>query len=314
MEFRQIQYFVCLFEEGSVTRAARRLNIVQPALSMQVAKLEQDLGEKLFTRTSQGMQPTSEGRRIYRLFLPVVREFALAREQAAQTKGELTGLVRIGMIATIAQGVLVDALLDFTAVHPLVELSLTDGFSADLIESVSIGQLDAAVINKPRRPLALQSTGLAEEAMLLVTGNQHHQLSDMPTLQDVTQLKLALPTRQHGLRQIMESFAQMEEVQLTPSVEIDSISVLRQLVRDSDFCTLLPNVAVRSSLEKGELQGYSIASPKLIREIVCVSDHRRPLTPAASAFIAVLRRHIVGLTKLVDLDDGNPPQIQRSEK
>ena len=81
MEFRQIQYFVCLYEEGAVTRAARRLNIVQPALSMQIAKLEEEVGHKLFVRTPQGMQPTSEGRRMYRLFLPVLSDFSRAREQ-----------------------------------------------------------------------------------------------------------------------------------------------------------------------------------------------------------------------------------------
>ena len=72
MEFRQIQYFITLYEDGSVTRAARRLHIVQSALSMQMAKLEAEVGRRLFMRTPQGMQPTPEGRRLYRLFLPVV--------------------------------------------------------------------------------------------------------------------------------------------------------------------------------------------------------------------------------------------------
>ena len=69
MEFRQVQYFICLFEEGTVTRAARRLNIVQPALSMQIAKLEEDLGQQLFERTKQGMVPTSAARQMYRVVL-----------------------------------------------------------------------------------------------------------------------------------------------------------------------------------------------------------------------------------------------------
>jgi len=54
MELRQIQYFLCLYEEGSVTRAAQRLNIVQPALSMQISKLENELEVKLFERTKKG--------------------------------------------------------------------------------------------------------------------------------------------------------------------------------------------------------------------------------------------------------------------
>ena len=62
MEFRQINYFIALFEEGTVTRAAHRLNIVQPALSMQIGKLEELLGQQLFERTKQGIVPTAAAR------------------------------------------------------------------------------------------------------------------------------------------------------------------------------------------------------------------------------------------------------------
>ena len=157
MEFRQIQYFITLYEDGSVTRAARRLHIVQSALSMQMAKLEAEVGQRLFMRTPQGMQPTPEGRRLYRLFLPVVTGYQRAREQVVEATGELNGEVRFGMIATIAQGVLVDAILEFSPAHPKVELSMTDGFSGDLIDAVALGQLDVAVITKPRRALTLTS-------------------------------------------------------------------------------------------------------------------------------------------------------------
>lgn len=294
MEFRQIQYFVCLYEEGSVTRAAQRLNIVQPALSMQLAKLEDELSERLFTRSPRGMQPTSEARRLYRLFMPVMTEFARAREEARRPSDELTGQVRVGMIATIAQGVLVDALREFAQAHPKVELSLTDGFSGTLTDAVAIGQLDAAVINKPRRPLALQTEVIAEEDLVLATGPEHPPLPENLTLADLAGLRLVLPTRQHGLRGILESFAQAESVQLAPQMEIDSIGAIVKLVSESDFCTLLPHIAVRQPLEQGLLRGHALSSPRLVRQIVCVTDPRRPLGAAASAFMALLSSHIRG--------------------
>ena len=120
MEFRQIQYFITLYEDGSVTRAARRLHIVQSALSMQMAKLEAEVGQRLFVRTPQGMQPTPEGRRLYRLFLPVVTGYQRARDQVVEATGELNGEVRFGIIATIAQGVLLDAILEFSSAHQKV--------------------------------------------------------------------------------------------------------------------------------------------------------------------------------------------------
>lgn len=295
MEFRQIQYFVCLCEEGSVTRAARRLNIVQPALSMQIAKLEEELGQPLFVRSPQGMQPTPEARHMYRLFLPILADFARARDEVMQARGELTGQVRVGMVATIAAGVMVDALLEFTPRHPKVSVSLTDGFSGTLADAVAGGQLDAAVINKPRRPLALNSEAIAEEDLLLVTSLQHEALEPEVALRRLAELKLVLPTRQHGLRGIIESFAQAEDVQLAPLVEIDSISALLKLVQLSGFATLLPRVAVRRQLQEGSLRGHAVGPPRLTRQIVCLTHPRRPPGPAAAAFLAVLMQHVRGL-------------------
>ena len=307
MEFRQIQYFITLYEDGSVTRAARRLHIVQSALSMQMAKLEAEVGQRLFVRTPQGMQPTPEGRRLYRLFLPVVTGYQRAREQVIEATGELNGEVRFGMIATIAQGVLVDAILEFSPAHPKVELSMTDGFSGDLIDAVALGQLDAAVINKPRRALTLNSETIADEDLLLVMGPAHADVPASLRFSGMSALKLVFPTRRHGLRGIIENFAEAEDVHLSPSLEIDSISAILKLVRESDFCTLLPHVAVRGLLERAEVKVHRFVSPRLRRQIVAVTDPSRPLNPAAAAFLSVLRRHLVGLGSVPPHgNDGRP--------
>lgn len=307
MEFRQIQYFITLYEDGSVTRAARRLHIVQSALSMQMAKLEAEVGQRLFMRTPQGMQPTPEGRRLYRLFLPVVTGYQRAREQVIEATGELNGEVRFGVIATIAQGVLVDAILEFSPAHPKVELSMTDGFSGDLIDAVALGQLDAAVINKPRRALTLKSETIADEDLLLVMGPAHADVPASLRFSGMSALKLVFPTRRHGLRGIIENFAEAEDVHLSPSLEIDSISAILKLVRESDFCTLLPHVAVRGLLERAEVKVHRFVSPRLRRTIVAVTDPSRPLNPAAAAFLSVLRRHLVGLGSVPPHgDDGRP--------
>ena len=99
MDLRQIQYFATLFEDGSVTRASKRLNIVQPALSMQISRLEEELQLRLFERGRQGMTPTAAGHRMYRLFTPILRDIANAREQLIRDGDQVTGHVSIGLIA-----------------------------------------------------------------------------------------------------------------------------------------------------------------------------------------------------------------------
>lgn len=296
MEFRQIQYFVCLFEEGTVTRAARRLHIVQPALSAQIAKLEAELDRKLFVRTPSGMQPTAEATRMYRLFLPVLGDFSRAREQMLQVEGELTGNVRVGMIATIAQGVLANVVTDYAEEHPRVALSLTDGYSGALIDEVSDGRLDAAIINRPYRRLGLNTDVVADEDLLLVSANDARtDAGRTPSAVDfrsVVDGRLVIPSRRHGLRAILDGIAQTENVVLEPAVEIDSIASIVSFVRHSTFRTILPRIAVHRELVAGEVQAHMIENPRLLREVVCISDPRRPPSAATTAFLKVLQNHV----------------------
>ncbi|HVK94881.1 MAG TPA: LysR family transcriptional regulator [Noviherbaspirillum sp.] len=295
MEFRQVQYFICLFEEGTVTRAARRLNIVQPALSMQIAKLEEELGQQLFERTKQGMVPTAAARRMYRLFLPVMRDFSHARTQVTSTDGEISGHVNIGLIASITEGVLAETLSAFSTRYPNVGVRVADGYSATLTDWVAGGQIDVAIINKPRRQLALNVEHIVDEDLVLITSAKHAAaLPPRLTLQQISSLGLALvlPTREHGLRGVLDSFAQHEDVDLAPMFEIDSLVTTVKLVEQTQLATLLPRIAVHRGLSEGTLQCHTIVSPRLIRQVVTVSHPRRPLNSATTAFLAMLTEQI----------------------
>lgn len=301
MEFRQIQYFICLFEEGTVTRAARRLNIVQPALSMQIAKLEEDLGQQLFERTKQGMIPTAAARNMYRLFLPIMRDFSNARTQLLSSDGEISGHVNIGMIASVTEGALADTLSVFSSRYPNVAVRVADGYTATLSEWVAGGQIDAAIINKPRRQLALNVDHIADEEMVLVTGSAHPTtLPPRLTLQQIAAsgLHLVLPTREHGLRGILNSFAENEDVDLAPKFEIDSLVTSVKLVEQmAQLGTILPHIAVYKGLKEGRLRAHAIVSPRLIRQVVAVSHPRRPLNSATNAFIALLKEQMQARTR-----------------
>ncbi|MEW6373120.1 MAG: LysR family transcriptional regulator [Pseudomonadota bacterium] len=291
MEFRQIHYFISLYEEGTVTRAALRLNIVQPALSMQISKLEEHLGQKLFERTKQGMVPTAAARQMYRLFLPIMRDFSNAQAQMLSSEGAIRGHVNIGLIASITEGVLVDTLSEFSNKYPEVGVSVSDGYTSTLTDWVAGGRLDAAIVNKPRRPLALDVEHIVDEEMVLITGPAFApSLPATLTLRQLPSLGLALvlPTRGHGLRSNIDSFAESENIELTPKFEIDSLVATVKLVEQTQVATIVPRVAVHRQLASGSLRAHPIASPRLVRRVVSVSHPRRPLNPATRLFISML--------------------------
>lgn len=291
MDFRQLQYFLTLYEEGSMTKAASRLNVVQPAISMQVAKLEDEVDRKLFTRSTRGMTPTPAGRQMYQLFRPIMADFARARALIHQTDGELSVHLAIGVIASVAQGVMANVIADYSTHHPRVTLSVSDGYTPTLCQAVTKGELDAAIINQPRRRLSLDIHPVLSEDFVLATGPLHKRIGESISLRQVAKLKLVLPTRYHGQRDILDSFALAEGLELNPAIEIDSMNAILQLVETTDVATILPRIVARGPTSTGRLKVHKIVDPSLTRQVVCVTHPRRPPSPAASALIALLVKH-----------------------
>ncbi len=311
MEFRQIQYFICLFEEGTVTRAARRLNIVQPALSMQIAKLEEELRQKLFERTRHGMLPTALARQMYRQFLPVMRDFAQASAQAMSADGEVSGSVRIGVIGSVTEGVIAETLGPFSEQFPAVDVAVIDGYSKTLSDWVAGGHIDVAIINKPRGRLALNLEPIVDEQMLLISSASRGAL--LPPQLSLRQLvaskrELVLPTREHGLREIFDSFAQQADVDLTPKFEVDSLVATVKLVEQTELVTILPHICVHRALREGRVRGHEIIAPRLLRQVVAVTHPRRPLNSATTMFLAMLTQQMRLMARAnpdSDADAGN---------
>ncbi|WP_244851202.1 LysR family transcriptional regulator [Caballeronia sp. SL2Y3] len=297
MELKQIQYFIALFEEGTVTRAAKRLNIAQPALSMQIAKLETELRQTLFERGPHGMAPTEAARLMYRLYTPIMRDIGHAREQLSRRDVIVTGRVSLGMVSSEAQSVLPESLARFDALFPQVEVSVADGFSAQLIDAVESGRLDAAIINKPRGRLALDVEPLLVEEMVLVTSAAHGP--DLPETIDLvaqSDIELVLPTRRNGLRGALDAALMAADIVIKPKFEIDLLSTIVQFVEQSSVATILPRVVVQSKVDEGRLRVRTIDKPPIVRHIIQVTHPKRPIGPAAQALIAIITEEIRRVT------------------
>jgi DNA-binding transcriptional LysR family regulator len=226
MDLRQISYFVALFEEGSVTRAAQRMNVVQPALSMQIAKLERELGQRLFDRQPKAMVPTAAGRTLHRLVHPIQRDVAEARAVMARLSQAVSGRVTAGILSSLSMSVIPSVLARFAVAYPEVELSLADGYSSTFIEGVGTGTLDLAVINRPARRLGLVMAPLLDEEMVVVGGRDTPLPVPLPLplplrMADLAALNLILPSTRHGLRLELDRRVAAADVTLSPKLELD---------------------------------------------------------------------------------------------
>lgn len=301
MELRQIQYFVALYEERSVTRAARRLNIVQPALSMQMSKLEENWGQQLFIRNARGVTPTPVGNQMYKLFLPILADFYKAKERLTHHSGVLTGHVRLGMIKSVAQNALVTTVLDFQHQHPQVTLSIHEGLTEVMAESTAAGMLDAVITNVPKRSVGLEVDVLLDEPILLVVGANHHTLPSKVSIESLATLNLALPTQGHGLRRLIDQWAHDMGINLVPAIEIDAMIALGGVVAGGTFAALMPESVVSYVKRNQNLTVHTLDAPTFRRQVVCLTSSTRHMSNSAQTFVNLLKSNIKGLKQGHDL-------------
>ena len=141
MELRHIRYFIAIAEESSLGRAAHRLRVSQPALSQQINNLESELGLKLFTRDSRGVQLTEAGRAFLIGGRRVLAAAKLASEQAQEAANGDRGRLVIGSIPGVAVSFLPEALSLFRQRHPLVEVTVLLAHNRAQVEGVLNGSM-----------------------------------------------------------------------------------------------------------------------------------------------------------------------------
>jgi DNA-binding transcriptional LysR family regulator len=146
VEVRQIEYVVAVAEEGSFTRAAQRCHVAQSALSQQVARLERELGTKLFERTSRSVRLSEAGTTLLPHAIQILEDMASARAALDQLAQIITGRLRIGMTQTANKTLdVVGAIGEFHHRYPAVALATMSGPEYELVEEVQAGHLDIAL-------------------------------------------------------------------------------------------------------------------------------------------------------------------------
>lgn len=294
MEFRQMQYFLCLAEEKSVTRAARQLNIVQPALSMQIAKLEAALGQKLFERSIHGMTLTLAGEAFARLVSPILRDVEYAKQEMARLNGRISGRVSVGLITSAAQSTMASSSALVADLYPDITLSACEGYTETLTDWVNSGQLDFALINVPRRRISLATHHVLDEEMVFACRKDApiRPPADLH-FANLAEFDLVMPSKRHGLRMILEEHAATAAIELKPRLELDTLPAVCDVIATTNLVTVLPTIALQQSLADGRVRAHRFSKPGVARSIAWVHHPRRPVSAAARAVLEVICRNLL---------------------
>ena len=299
MDLKQLNSFLCLAREGNMTRAARQLNIVQPALSMQIAKLEKAFGKRLFDRAAHGVSLTPAGDTLLRLAGTITREVDRAKEEMARLDGKISGRVSIGMITSAAQSTLAASSAKIAARYPDIQLLICEGYTDNLIDWVLSGELDIAIINMPLRKIPLTAHHILDEEMMLARGTDNKmQFLKTVSFKWLKNLDLVIPSRRHGLRMILDNAATAAGFILKPRLEVDTLSAVCEIVATTEMVTVLPGIALNPLLSAGRIRAQVISRPAISRSVSWVTNPRRVVSGAAAAVVEIISDDLARAAKV----------------
>jgi DNA-binding transcriptional LysR family regulator len=174
MDLHQLEHFVAIVEEGSITKAAKRLHFAQSSLSSSLRSLETELGAALFTRRRSGMQLTDPGAALLPGARRVLSELEQARDAVAAACGLLRGTVRVASIPATHRLDLCGVLNDYRAAHADVVVRLEYGSASQMIAAVAAGAVDFGITPAIAvMPPEVQFTRLARLPLVMICSKKH---------------------------------------------------------------------------------------------------------------------------------------------
>jgi LysR family tcuABC transcriptional regulator len=249
MDMRQLRYFVQIVESGSLAKASRQLFIAQPALSQQMARLEDEVGKPLLLRSSRGVTPTENGEALYHHAKFMLRQLDQAVAVARQETAVVSGRVALGLAPTTVCRLGLPLLQHLRAKYPGLLLNVVEGLSGHLEHMTRVGQLDLAVLFSQTAASELTVEPLLEEELFVILPAASPLVApgrESLTLAEVAALPLILPSPGHGLRRRIALEFERLGLALDALAEIDSLPLLMHCVAQGMGVTIKPMAAVHA--------------------------------------------------------------------
>jgi LysR family nitrogen assimilation transcriptional regulator len=286
MDIRELRTFSTVAYTGSFSRAAEELRIAQPALSRHVAKLEEELKVALFVRHARGVVLTPAGARLLdraEVMLHYLNDTSdYVRDDDAHERGHLA----VGLTPAIGLAVGSQVVRRFRERWPKAMLHAREGLSTSLQAWLLDGSVQAAVVYNQPLLEAFEVRPLFSEPMVLVAPPT--ETARTLRFADVAELPLILPALPHSNRRLIEQTAIQNGQRLNVIMEIDSVALTRQLVRDGMGYSITAQLAVQPAVDAGLLTAHSIERPLLRSHVALATLRELRDSPLAQSWVTIL--------------------------
>jgi len=286
-----LENFLLVVELGSLSRAARRAHLTQPALSRQMKLLEDEVGCQLFERTGRGMLPTLQGRRLEARARPLLAQLSGLRDEFRDAP--LAGPLTFGVTPSVGMTWTAGLVSRFCKRYPQVELRVAVALSGASGEALESGKFDLGVLYSPAGGAQLVKTELWREEVRFLCQKQHPLASKKSiSLKQALSASLILPSSQLGIRALLEEHARTLGMRVESAFRIDSVQLAMELVRQGHGQLLLTERAL-FDVQSKNLVAVAIRRPNLMRAAELAATEaalRRPVVRAFWEFVLEQQR------------------------
>lgn len=240
---RQLRYFEALAQHGHFGRAADACAISQPALSVQIKELEENIGVVLFERAARNIRLTGFGKDFAVRARAILQSVDELRDLARASRDQFSGKLRLGVIPTIAPYLLPRLLGDLAKELPSLDVHIRETLTPRLIEELSDGRLDAAILALPVSIPSFTEVPLFSERFFLVR-HETDKKSPVPTVDELHKERLLMLEEGHCFRDQALAFCNLSTPTPREGLDGSSLSTLVQMVGAGLGMTLIPEMAV----------------------------------------------------------------------
>ncbi|MGO9430041.1 LysR family transcriptional regulator [Rhodoblastus sp.] len=274
MDIRELRYFVHVARARSFSRAADRLNIAQPALSRQLKKLEDELGVQLLHRHGRGVEITEVGALLLNEAEDLIERLSKTLDLVKGGKQVFAGHVALGLAPTSGLLIAPEIYRVFRESWPNATLTLREGISTLLEEWLLDRRIDIAVLHNPSPLEGIELRPILHEHMVVAfsPGAEPAGTGGI-RFADLVDIPLVLPSLPHSNRRLLERAAMQHNVHLKIALEVDSIPLIKTLVKKGYGATIQTYAGVALDVARGELAVRPIERPPLISTICIGVPH-----------------------------------------
>jgi LysR family transcriptional regulator, hydrogen peroxide-inducible genes activator len=288
LTLKQLRYFEALARHGRFRLAADACAISQPALSMQIKELEEELGNNLFERSARDVKLTAFGETFAHRVRDILQAVDELGELARAARNPFLARLRIGIIPTVAPYLLPVIINDLNRAFDGIQIDVRETQTARLIQELTQGELDIAIVALPVSEPSLTEMKLFTEDFVLVR-RREDEGKPVPERDALREMRLLLLEEGHCFREQALSFCRIGSTKPREIMEGSSLSTLVQMVGAGIGVTLIPEMAVPVETRSAPVSIARFPSPRPSRTIGMIGRNSTPLARQLRQIAEVVR-------------------------